>query len=458
MKATASDQLVAIRMSEWTTVGPDGQGIGAALRGLSFDAYPQAARKAVELERSGILSVTEGRHGLAIQTRSYIGRLRLGPLDLTIVPKISWDRWLVLVTFALRLRGLLRGDRVEASRLDELALRDIIFLELLAEVRDLLGRGLHRDYVAYRANLASPRGRIDFGRIARAGGHVGPELPSRFTRRSDDSSLNRALLAALRYTAARAQDRVLKTDAARLARELDRTVERVPLDRSLLQDARSSLDRRTRRYQPALTLIELLLNGESISLDEFGHRRTVEITGFAMDMNVIWQRLLGRVLSEWSEGFTVEEESRLRDVFRRSDSHPYRGRTPTPRPDFAAFHGDRLVGYLDAKYRDLWARSLPREMLYQLAVYAVAQGGGVVAILYPTDSREAREQRIDLQDPILGERRATIALRPVQLSHLEALISAPPTEQNRVRRADFARALLRGGDYWPHITAMLLPL
>lgn len=444
MNAVVPDELVAVRMSEWSSVDPDSQGIGAALRGLSFDAYPLAARKAAELRQSRVLTITEGRHGLAIQTSSYIGRLRLGPLDLTIVPKISWDRWLVLVTFAFRLRGLLRGDRVEASRLDELALRDIIFLELLAESRDLMGRGLHRDYVAQRASLASPRGRTDFGRIARAGGHVGPELPSRFTRRSDDSSLNRALLAALRYTAARAQDSVLKADAARLAHELDRTVERVPLDRMLLQDARASIDRRTRRYQPALTLIEFLLNGESISLEERGSRRTVEIAGFALDMNVIWQRLLGRVLREWAEGFTVQEESRLRDVFRRSDSHPYRWRTPTPRPDFAAFRGNRLVGYLDAKYRDLWATSLPRDMLYQLAVYAVAQGGGVVTILYPTDSSEAREQRIDLQDPVLGERRATIALRPVRLSHLEALISAPPTEQNRIRRADFARMLLLG--------------
>jgi 5-methylcytosine-specific restriction enzyme subunit McrC len=438
----ALDELVAVRMPEWSSVGPETPEIGGLLRGLSFDGYPRARSQAAKLARAGVVDVMEGRHGLHVGSRSFIGRLRLGPLDLTVVPKIEWDRWLVLVTFALRLRGLLRGDRIDASRLNDLALRDLVFLELLAEVRELVGRGLHRDYVSRRASLPSPRGRIDFRRIAGAGGLTGAELPVRFTRRSDDSMLNRTLLAALRYMAARAADIGLRSDAARLARELDRSVQRVLLDGALVEAARLAVDRRTRHYLPALTLIELLLNGESISLDDAGQPRTVEISGFAIDMNVIWQRLLGRVLTEWSEGFMIQEESRLQHVFRRNPTHPYRRRMPTPRPDFAAFRGNHLLGYLDAKYRDLWIRSLPREMLYQLAVYAGAQGGGVVTILYPTDSGEAREQRIDLHDPTAGERRATVALRPVRLSELEALILAPVTETNRARRAGFALSLV----------------
>lgn len=132
-----------------------------------------------------------------------------------------------------------------------------------------------------------------------------------------------------------------------------------------------TVDRRTRHYLSALTLIELLLNGESISLDDADQRRTVEVSGFAIDMNMIWQRLLGRVLTEWSEGFRIQEESR----------------------------GNRLLGYLDAKYRDLWTKSLTREMLYQLAVYAVAQGGGVVTILLRVAlvSRALRPTRFGLQ-------------------------------------------------------------
>lgn len=437
------DGRVAIRMPEWSSVDPQTPEVGDLLRGLSFDSHPSASRKAAEMARYGVVEVTERRAGLAITTRSYIGRLRLGPLELTIIPKINWSRWLVLVSFALRLRSVLRGDRVDATRHDEAALRDLLFLELVAEGRDLVSRGLHREYISRRASLASPRGRIDFRRIASTAGVVGAQLPSRFSRRSDDSSLNRTLLAAMRYAAANANDRRLRAEAARLARDLDRTVARSPLNRELLRQAQASVDRRTRRYLPALTLVELLLDGETISLDEREDRRAVEVPGFAINMNMIWQRLLGRVLAEWLEGYRLQEEARLRHVFRRNEAYPYRGRTPTPRPDFAVNQGGRLTSYLDAKYRDLWARPLPREMLYQLSLYAVAQGGGIVTILYPTDSVEAREQRIDLQDPLGGGRRATVAIRPVKLFELEALITAPRGETTRSRRSEFAQELVR---------------
>lgn len=117
---------------------------------------------------------------------------------------------------------------------------------------------------------------------------------------------------------------------------------------------------------------------------------------------------------------------------------------PVPRPDFVLLKGTATVAILDAKYRDLWATKLPREMLYQLALYAAASDGRTAAILYPTPAADAREQRIRVNDPLGGEARAEVVLRPVVLSRLEMLIEAGDTATATRSRVAYAAWLGTG--------------
>ncbi len=434
-------QRTAVRLAEWTRVSPTSGGDGSSLVGLTLGDDPRVQVQVDALARAGVVTITELRNGIAIETRSFVGRIVVGPLDLTIVPKVAPERWHTLFAYALRLRGLVRSGAADAP-VRATALQDMLILQLVAEARDLIGRGLHREYVRQRAALASPKGRIDFQRIATRGGIREQAIACRFTRRVDDFPLNRALLAGLRSAATLATDPGLRSDAHRLAHELDATVESVPLDARLLTSARAALDRRTVRYAPVLGLIELLYAGQSVSLTDDPEPSRIPIRGFALDMNALWQRLLGRVLAEWGTECEVRSEVALRGVITQDPAFsPKRRVLAAPRPDFGVYRGGALVAYLDAKYRDLWETALPREMMYQLALYAAAQERGAAAMLYPTEARDAREERLLVNDPATGLPRASVALRPVLLATLEELISMSPSVQRDRARASFAHAL-----------------
>lgn len=74
---------------------------------------------------------------------------------------------------------------------------------------------------------------------------------------------------------------------------------------------------------------------------------------------------------------------------------------------------------LDAKYRELWEKQLPREMLYQLVVYAISQKATPRScILYPTNNPRAKEARINVAEPIAGTQLGQVCLRPVNLESL----------------------------------------
>jgi 5-methylcytosine-specific restriction enzyme subunit McrC len=217
------------------------------------------------------------------------------------------------------------------------------------------------------------------------------------------------------------------------------------LDTPTVVEARQAIDRRTVAYTSALTLIDLLLQSKGIALE--GWSTTLPLPGFLFDMNRFFQALMSRFLHEHLSGYAIKDEPRLHGMFAYDPFHnPLHRRAPVQKPDFVVMQGTTVSAVIDAKYRDLWQHSLPREMLYQLALYALGPAGATKrsAILYPTLDSAAADQVIAVQDPLYGTSKACVTLRPVNLFTLDRLLSAPPNQSTRRKRAEMAQYMVFG--------------
>ena len=326
-----------------------------------------------------------------------------------------------LLRFAYHLRDLDTFDTRTVSS-QRFAFQDLLIFQLMIEVEELLARGLLRRYIRREEKLSSPIGQVNFQMLIRQGGLVDGSLPCVYYNRLENCLHNRVILSGLVLAAQLTTDLHLRVHARQLARRFSNSVQPIRLSpQTLLQVERES-NRLSAAYSPAMKLIALLL-GETGS-DLYEKDDQIKLRGFLFDMNRFFQALLSRLLNEYLEGFEVEDEHKLKGFLSYIPGYELpRRHDPLPRPDFAIFKKRKLISLLDAKYRDLWNEGLPREMLYQLIVYALSQQKERKAtILYPSMDETAREAKIRINEPVMGFTNGMIILRPVPLKFIEGLI------------------------------------
>ncbi|MCP4518236.1 MAG: hypothetical protein GY824_23775, partial [Delftia sp.] len=277
---------ITVCLNEWERRDPNP---GTPLAGLALeDAAARALAR--QLSASNKLNILELAQGIAIRSTSFVGRVHLGRLCITVQPKIVGAPLSALLRYAYGLRHL---DLFPRAGYDAATspFQDLLIHQLAATTAGLIGRGLHREYARTRQTLASPRGRLDLRTYARQGGAAQAALPCIHHPRLASTLINQALLAGLYLGVRLTDDLILRAQLRRLAQILETDVRPfdqahgrpVRLDGTTLAQAHRALDRRTSAYRPALTLIELLLQATGLVLDE--QETTLELSGFLFDMN-----------------------------------------------------------------------------------------------------------------------------------------------------------------------------
>ena len=246
---------IAIRLAEWQTISPVP---GSPTERVSLGDDPAVRDLARRLSETGMLEVLELRTGMAVKSTSFVGRVRLGEIEITVVPKLPSDALLKLLRYAYGLRDL-RLLPSTTHTTQALGLQDILVWQLIEEAKELLARGLRRAYVRREEALASPRGRIDFQTLVAQSTLAEATLPCVHHCRDEDRLINRVLLSGLRLASSLNVDRDLRIRAGRLADLLTESVSPVRLDRQVFRRLEGEMDRTTRPYEPAISIIRYLL-------------------------------------------------------------------------------------------------------------------------------------------------------------------------------------------------------
>jgi 5-methylcytosine-specific restriction enzyme subunit McrC len=403
----------SIVLREWER-RPREPGGDEALAGLSFEdpAIEDAARA---LAAGNRLLVRETRRGLSIEARAHVGVVQLGPLRVTVQPKIATeDLWYVLA-YGLGLD--LHERRLPVALPPEASFADVLALLLLEEANALLRRGLRRGYRARSGRLASPRGRLDVAALAASWPLTEAALPCAWHELSSDTLDNQIVRAGLRLAQRAVHSPELRGALGLAERAWGERCGLTALDGATLARVERERTRLTAAYEPAHRLIGLLWSGAGMP-DDLADLSAGDtpIPGFLWNMATLFERFVARFLGEHVASGTVSAQVTLTDLYRVAKG-PRTLKAPKPRPDLTVSRGGRVVMVLDTKYRDLGAVGMTEGILYQLSLYGVAfapaEAGAPVPVvaLYPGDGALVEDMVYELCPP--GRARIPIHMRPV---------------------------------------------
>ena len=358
----------SVRLREWQTRDPSTE---PALRCGPVDSQTRARIRATN--STGRLEVVEVSGGLRVSTSSFVGAVDLGPVVLHIEPKIQPELAPTMMRYALGLDAVKLSSTLDMP-VDRMSFTDLVAILLIEEIDRVRQAGLFRDYRAKFAWLGSPKGRLDFAKLASHPMLNRLALPCRYDARTANLALNQTLLASVMALRPAVSEHELQFELHAREALLRECCAALPLSPDLLAAARRQLDRRTAYYEPLLALAELILSARGPAFVADGGASSAALPGFLFDMNELFERFVARLCREHApRHLRVEAQASSTHAFRYL-ANPHQWQLPRLRPDIVIYAGREPRLVIDTKYKDLAETRLNASDLYQLTLYSLSFG------------------------------------------------------------------------------------
>lgn len=311
-------------------------------------------RVADALKETGVIEIglTERPGWWEVSAGTRIGVLEIEGMQIVIQPKIDVNRLVFLMGYARR-PSFWRDDRVKldvARDLPEALAHSFIRLAQRA-----LEQGLLKGYLTVEETLPVLRGRVrEADQLRRRWGQTIP-LEVRYDEFSVDIAENQLLLGAA--------ERLLRTPG--VGAQYRAGLQRLRLQLSdVTVPVRGAVrpawvpSRLNTRYQPALVLAELILDGHSFE-QRIGD---LIVCGYLFNMATIFEDFVTVALAEAMKNRGGRSEPQFRTYLDEAETVPIR-------PDFVWSEQGRPRSVVDAKYKAEKPSGFPQADLYQMLAY-----------------------------------------------------------------------------------------
>lgn len=408
---------------------------------LEFERYSQTIEYLKEEKR---LAIEFNDSELSIRTYQYIGVIQFGSLKIIIEPKIeglTTSDIIKLLFYAHNLENISIINRTSFSNL-KLSLLDLVIFTFIEEVNQII-KELTKDYTLNKETLTYIRGRIDFNQLISNCLLLHKGIPCIYYKHSENVILNQILLSGIRFCYKLTQSPKNKQDLRSLMKYFDGNISDSDLSGRLFKTAYDSINRSNIYYRTAIRLLELLYENFGFNLKEG------ELTGpgFLFNMERFFQDVLAKFFTQFLPYRTFKHEKEIPNVFSYLDKDMTKKIERSIRPDYTITYTEPKPGfiYFDAKYMDLWVKSIPIGIIYQLGFYSLLSHPKYNRsfILYPTQDKKAVDKKIRINlDEKLKDPHYIIA-RPVDLKEIYEAVMNWVKYRSKDKGEELAKKLTR---------------